>query len=63
MERRPDRVVTDGHETIVIDFKFGKPRNEHKKQVRQYMELLTDMGYKSVKGRIWYVFQNEIVEI
>lgn len=63
IERRPDRVVTDGRETIVIDFKFGKPRDEYRLQVRQYMDLLADMGYVSVKGCLWYVYSNEIVEV
>lgn len=63
IERRPDRVVTDQNETIVIDFKFGRQRDEHVRQVRQYMDLLNDMGYKSVKGRIWYVFPNDIIEL
>ena len=63
VERRPDRVITDGNETIVVDFKFGKPHDEHQKQVRQYMELLGNMGYKSVKGYLWYVFPNKIVEV
>ena len=63
IERRPDRVVIDGNETIVIDFKFGKQRDEHIQQVREYMDLLNDMGYNSVKGRVWYVFSNKIVEL
>ena len=56
-------MITDGNETIVVDFKFGKPHDEHQKQVRQYMELLGNMGYKSVKGYLWYVFPNKIVEV
>ena len=44
-ERRPDRVMTDVHETIVIDFKFGKQREEYHEQVREYMNLLSEMGH------------------
>ncbi len=62
-ERRPDRVITDGNETKVIDFKFGKPRDEYKQQVQQYIHLLESMGYNNVKGYLWYVYSNEIDEV
>lgn len=60
-EHRPDRVMTDGKEMIVVDFKFGKPRDEYHEQVQCYMRLLMRMGYKQVSGYIWYVLRNEIV--
>jgi len=60
-EHRPDRVMTDGKEIIVVDFKFGKPRDEYHEQVQRYMRLLMRMGYKQVSGYIWYVLRNEIV--
>ena len=62
-EKRPDRVMTDGKETHVVDFKFGRPHNEHHDQVRQYMQLLQRMGLPNVKGWIWYVYTNKIVEV
>ena len=60
-EHRPDRVMTDGKEIIVVDFKFGKPREEYHEQVQRYMSLLIRMGYEKVSGYIWYVVRNEIV--
>ena len=60
-EHRPDRVMTDGKEIIVVDFKFGNPRDEYHEQVQRYMRLLMRMGYKQVSGYIWYVLRNEIV--
>lgn len=60
-EHRPDRVMTDGKEIIVVDFKFGKPREEYHEQVQRYMSLLMRMGYEKVSGYIWYVVRNEIV--
>ena len=62
-ERRPDRVMTDGKETVVVDFKFGRPRNDYHDQVRTYMQLLSKMGHEHVRGYLWYVFSNEIVEV
>lgn len=63
MERRPDRVMTDGKRVIVVDFKFGTPREEHHRQVGEYMELISSMGYADVKGYLWYVYNNRIEEV
>lgn len=62
-ERRPDRVITDGAQTIVIDFKFGKPQKAHITQVAEYASLLRRMGHAEVKGYVWYVMENKISEI
>ena len=59
--RRPDRVMIapDGH-AIVVDFKFGREREEYLHQVQEYMDLLRKMGYNQVEGYIWYVYSNKI---
>ena len=63
VERRPDRVLTDGQTTIVIDFKFGRERQEYHEQLNEYMELLREMGHRDVKGYLWFVYSNQIVEV
>ena len=63
IERRPDRVMTDGSQTIVVDFKFGRPRPEYQAQVSEYMTLLTGMGHTNIKGYLWYVYTNQIEEL
>ena len=62
-EHRPDRVMTDGKEWIVVDFKFGRQNNDYPKQVRNYMNLLKTMGHTEVKGYLWYVYSNIIEEV
>ena len=62
-ERRPDRVMTDGQQMVVVDFKFGRPRDEYHMQVREYMELLRQMGYQQVSGYLWFVYSNKIEEV
>ena len=62
-ERRPDRVMTDGQEWIVVDFKFGAPKEEYHEQVREYMQLLTSMGHHHITGYLWYVYSNKIEEV
>ena len=69
-QHRPDRVMTDGHEWIVVDFKFGSPKPEYQDQVRQYMNLIQEMTLTShsspltsIKGYLWYVYSNQIEEV
>ena len=63
-EYRPDRVMQNSKkETIVVDFKFGKQKVEHHEQVRKYIGLLKSMGHHRVKGYLWYVYPNRIVEV
>ena len=61
--RRPDRVMKSGDEMIVVDFKFARKRDEYHEQVKEYISLLQSMGYKNVKGYLWYVFSNDIEEV
>ncbi|MBR5062856.1 MAG: Dna2/Cas4 domain-containing protein, partial [Prevotella sp.] len=63
IEHRPDRVMTDGKQMIVVDFKFGSPKPAHIDQVKRYMSLLENMGHHEVKGYLWYVYSNKITEI
>jgi ATP-dependent exoDNAse (exonuclease V) beta subunit len=62
-EHRPDRIMTDGQEWIVVDFKFGNPDNDHHKQVRRYMHLLRQMGHQHISGYLWYVYTNRIENV
>lgn len=63
VERRPDRVITDGHETHVIDFKFGSHHPEYIAQVQEYMQLISAMGMPHIHGWLWYVYSNKIEEV
>ena len=62
-EHRPDRVMSDGKTTLVVDFKFGMPRAEYEQQVKRYISLLRNMGADHVRGYLWYVLRNEVVEV
>ncbi|MDR0541706.1 MAG: UvrD-helicase domain-containing protein [Dysgonamonadaceae bacterium] len=63
VNKRPDRVLLSEGETIVVDYKFGVAHSFHKKQVRQYMDLLETMHYPNVKGYLWYVEERKVEEI
>lgn len=60
---RPDRVEVSGSEVTVIDYKFAKKCQEHIDQVSYYMDLYRRMGYSSVKGYLWYVYDDSVIEI
>lgn len=56
--RRPDRVMTDGERAVVVDYKFGdRETARHRKQIREYLRLLRQMGYtgrKAISGMyVW----------
>lgn len=70
-KHRPDRVVRTGDsEVTIIDYKFGTPTPEneermarkYRKQVRGYMDLYRNLGYKTVRGFVWYVPTNQILD-
>jgi ATP-dependent exoDNAse (exonuclease V) beta subunit len=59
---RPDRVVETEHETIVIDYKTGKAKPSHTKQIEGYMQTLEGMGKKSLKGYLVYLHEKPTVQ-
>lgn len=62
-EKRPDRMLIKGKNVTIIDYKFTKDKpDSHKKQVREYMNILSLMGY-TAQGYIWYVDLDEIVDV
>ncbi|MCL1941971.1 MAG: UvrD-helicase domain-containing protein [Candidatus Azobacteroides sp.] len=63
--RRPDRVMMNDDEIIVIDYKFGeKEQKTYEGQVRNYMKLIEKMGYpQQIKGVVWYVETGEMKEV
>ncbi len=61
---RPDRVMFGKDEIIVADFKFGRPHNEYRDQVRGYMKQLRLMEpNRCVRGYLWYILNNRLEEV
>lgn len=60
---RPDRVMVGSDEVIVVDYKFAKESPAHSEQVREYIFLLNKIGYKNIRGYVWYVDRDTIVEV
>jgi CRISPR/Cas system-associated exonuclease Cas4 (RecB family) len=61
--RRPDRVMVNQYEVLVVDYKLGEAHPRHQKQVKEYIGLLHEMGYANVKGYLWYVAENRVEEV
>ena len=63
---RPDRVLVGKEDplgqgtALVIDYKFGQRREKYRRQILRYMKLLREMGYRDVRGTLWYC--NETAE-
>ncbi len=54
--RRPDRVMIRGTRAVVVDYKFGGREPErYRRQMREYLRLLGEMGYAPAEGYLWYV--------
>jgi len=61
---RPDRVLLGQDISFVIDFKFGELKNNsHLRQVAAYMSLVSKISNTAVKGFLWYLEENDIVEV
>ena len=53
---RPDRVVMNGNDITVIDYKFGHPSRLYYDQVKDYMNLMKQMyPQHNVQGYLWYI--------
>jgi ATP-dependent exoDNAse (exonuclease V) beta subunit len=62
--KRPDRVIYNDEKTVVIDYKFGEIKeSKHRSQIRQYMNYLSEMGYKRIEGYLWYVEMDEVIKV
>jgi CRISPR/Cas system-associated exonuclease Cas4 (RecB family) len=61
---RPDRMMFDREQVIVVDYKFGEQENPHdRRQVNKYMTLIRESGYPHVTGYLWYIELNKITPV
>ena len=48
-------------EVVILDYKFGgKINRSHQTQMRNYIRLIRQMGYKNVSAYLWYVTLSRI---
>jgi len=52
---RPDRVIFDGDQVTVLDYKSGKPKDFHREQLINYAGYIREMGYRNVRNLLVYL--------
>lgn len=64
--KRPDRIVmTEDGYVDIIDYKTGNDQNQTKyiNQVSEYVNIYKNLGFKNVRGYLWYFLNNKIVTV
>ncbi|MDR0790379.1 MAG: UvrD-helicase domain-containing protein [Bacteroidales bacterium] len=60
---RPDRIMIGQNEVIIVDFKFSASQNsvpKYEKQVREYANLLSQMGYSEIHSFLWFISDTDL---
>lgn len=60
---RPDRVMIRDGEAVVVDYKTGGERPEHRKQVGTYVKALGEIGYVPVTGYVYYIGSGQVYAV
>ena len=58
---RPDKIILTPSQVIVIDYKTGAERKIHKKQIKEYGELLEKLGYEKPSLFLLYMKDKKVV--
>ena len=51
----PDRFIFDDSKTIIIDYKTGEESIENVKQIQNYSDILSNMGYSNIESYLIYI--------
>lgn len=57
----PDKIIQLPTHHLVVDFKTGQETPAHTLQVRKYLSILNDMGFKNLKGELYYTEEQRFV--
>lgn len=60
---RPDRVIEKDGRTVIIDYKFGSPKDSYSNQVARYCRLYQKMGRNNVEGYLWYIYSDKVEKV
>ena len=60
---RPDRVVVLNGQRIVIDYKTGKELEEHKIQILEYRDVISQVYKEPVLARLIYTENAKLIEV
>jgi len=60
---RPDRIVVNKYNTIIIDYKTGNKNENHIKQLELYKNIISKMGFNNIKLFLVYLKEEPEIEI
>ncbi len=60
---RPDRVIFNKDKVIIVDYKTGNKKPEHKKQLKEYTEIIKQMGFKETESYIFYLTERKVENV
>lgn len=60
---RPDRVMINNRQAIIVDFKTGMQNSRDLQQVITYSDLLKEMGYSEISGYLLYIEKQELKQV
>ncbi len=61
--QRPDRVNFFKNKTVIIDYKSGVERKEHRQQIKIYCDLLREMSFPKIETYIVYLEEMDIIKV
>lgn len=62
-QKRPDRIILNEREAVIVDFKTGEAQSRYADQVREYMALVSNLSQKPAKGYLCYLETGIIEEV
>jgi CRISPR/Cas system-associated exonuclease Cas4 (RecB family) len=58
----PDRLVFEGNNVTVIDYKTGKYEEKHRHQINSYATALENLNFKIEKKLLVYITDEILIE-
>lgn len=58
----PDRLVVENKKVTILDYKTGMPNEDHHSQIKNYTNVLENLGYSVVKKLLVYINEEIMVE-
>ncbi len=62
-QKRPDRIILSDEEAVIVDFKTGEAKRSYANQVKEYMDLVSQLSKKPAKGYLCYLETGVIEEV
>lgn len=60
---RPDRIAKLADTFVVIDYKTGKPKENHKQQIENYKLKMQELGMQPIIGKIVYMTESRVEHV